>query len=114
MSDLNYRDSDIHKVPVEARRIARYFGSIIAKSCNITPDMENCTGIQCRRRPGRKPCGGIIHSTLSADSEKIHWYCPKCGDNGYISNWKGTRWDPNRGGTMNTEYENIKGKIESK
>jgi len=33
-------------------------------------------------------------SELHPDGNELSWYCPICGDNGTISNWKSTRWDP--------------------
>jgi hypothetical protein len=76
-----------------ARRIAEYLTSIVAMASRpelvIPPEYR----VQCRRRPGRKRCVGYIEVDLDADTEDIVWWCPVCGDNGYIRNWKGTVWD---------------------
>ena len=35
---------------------------------------------------------GIIEHRLWPD-DRIRWQCPRCGDNGIISNWQSTAWD---------------------
>jgi hypothetical protein len=49
--------------------------------------------LKCRRRPGRKPCPGEIETDFEPDTDTIVWWCPVCGENGYITNWQGTLWD---------------------
>lgn len=76
-----------------ARRLAEYFTSIVAMVSRpelvIPPEFR----VRCRRRPGRKPCPGDIEADLDPETEDIVWWCPVCGDKGYIRNWKGTLWD---------------------
>ncbi len=76
-----------------ARQLAEYITSIIkmASRPEIIPPPEY--QVRCRRRPGRRPCTGVIEVDLDPDTEDIIWWCPICHDNGYISNWKGTMWD---------------------
>ena len=38
----------------------------------------------------------MIESELHPNGNQLRWWCPICGDNGLISNWEGTRWDPAR------------------
>jgi hypothetical protein len=38
----------------------------------------------------------MIKTALRLANEEIHWYCPKCQNEGVISHWQGTRWDNNR------------------
>ena len=33
-------------------------------------------------------------SELQPSGHELRWRCPVCDDNGVISNWVGTRWDP--------------------
>lgn len=76
-----------------ARRFAEYLTSIVAMVSRpeliIPPEYR----VRCRRRPGRKPCGEDIEVDLDPETEDVVWWCPRCGDNGYIQNWKGTVWD---------------------
>ena len=81
------------RVPSPARRLMEYQTRIVAAATADADDEEQATRrIQCRRRPGRRPCPGIIEYRLWAD-ERIRWQCPSCGDNGIISNWQSTPWD---------------------
>jgi hypothetical protein len=73
------------------RARAEYFASIVV---DATATIEGVPGVQCRRRPRRQRCTGIVMSYLSAEKDQsIHWYCPVCGDNGVISGWQNSRWD---------------------
>lgn len=129
MSHFDYKDEEAHELPKEAKKLAEYFGSIIEATVDRVSPFRKSTGLQCRRRPGRIPCSGVIHSELHPDETELRWWCPVCGDNGRISNWSGTRWDPlNRqnyllqsgrlfetqtinDGTVDDEYKNIQGII---
>ncbi|KKK57892.1 hypothetical protein LCGC14_3049910 [marine sediment metagenome] len=94
MSDFDYPDEEAYRLPKEAIRLAEYFGSIIEGTVARVPAKNNYSGIKCRRRPGRIPCTGIICSELHPNGTELQWWCPVSDDNGRISNWGGTRWDP--------------------
>ena len=51
------------------------------------------TTLRCRRRPGRRPCGGLLTIFFDVDTFDVLWFCPNCDDNGRISGWEGTFWD---------------------
>lgn len=51
---------------------------------------------KCWRRPKRKPCRGILKIQLEKD-DRIHWLCPKCGDEGLVDGWQGLTWDMSDG-----------------
>ena len=93
MSDFDYRDEEVHKFPAKALNLWTYFGSIIEGTVNKLSSRPS-TGIPCRRRPGKKPCAGVIESELIPPGNELRWWCPVCADNGQISNWEGTRWAP--------------------
>jgi hypothetical protein len=76
-------------IAAPARRLGEYFGAIVAAA---TSDSDVAPQIPCRRRPGRRPCPGVIAHRILTDTS-IHWACPHCSDNGFISNWQGTAWD---------------------
>jgi len=48
---------------------------------------------KCWRRPGRKPCEGILDIHLDETTNQIYWYCHVCGDEGVMSGWEGLIWD---------------------
>jgi hypothetical protein len=96
MSHYDYRDDEVWKIPKEAKRLATYFGSILRETLQRVPMMPPSTGLQCRRRPQHVRCHGYIHSELLSGGAEVRWWCPECGDNGYIYDWEGTRWDPKK------------------
>jgi len=68
-----------------------YFTNIVV---DATTNMDDEPSVRCRRRPRRRRCSGIIMSYPAADDlDRIHWYCPVCNDNGFISGWQNTIWD---------------------
>ena len=76
-----------------ARKIAEHITAIVAMATRpeIIPPPEY--QVHCRRRPGRKPCPGIIEADIDPDDDRILWWCPVCDDCGYISDWQGSMWD---------------------
>ena len=88
MPHFDYPEEDAYTLPKQALKLWAYFGSIVGGTVG-RPPFRRTAGIHCRRRPKRVPCSGVIESEL-------RWWCPACGENGLISNWEGTRWDPAR------------------
>jgi hypothetical protein len=81
----------IADMPRPARLLAEYFVSIVV---DATSNLEEEPSVRCRRRPGRRPCGGIVMSYPDADElSRIYWYCPVCDDKGLIGGWQNTLWD---------------------
>jgi hypothetical protein len=81
----------IADMPRPARRLAEYFTSIIV---DATTNLDDPPIVRCRRRPGNRPCSGIVMSYPSPDeSDAILWHCPVCHDNGIIRGWQNTLWD---------------------
>lgn len=76
-----------------ARRMAEYFSAIVAMITEMDENLFEQSQVRCRRRPGRKPCPGIIEGYVHPEPDDILWWCPECGDKGSISNWQGTLWD---------------------
>ena len=93
MSHWDYPDDEAHRFPARTLKFWGYFGSIVEATVG-KPTFRLSTGIRCRRRPGRIPCRGVIESELNPEGNELRWWCSVCGDNGRISNWAGTRWDP--------------------
>jgi hypothetical protein len=89
-----------------AIRMAHYFGSIIAAASSHPTGAWIDTAVQCRRRPGRKPCPGHIRVKRIDIPNQIEWCCSSCIDNGTISNWKGCEWD-HSGALAQTDTKDI-------
>lgn len=81
-------------LPDPAFRLANYFGRIVNAVSSRQDNSNLYTGIKCRRRPSRKPCPGEILAIIDERNDfAINWHCTHCGDNGFISEWKGTIFD---------------------
>ena len=77
-----------------ARKLAEYVGEIILCVTAGPANEDGFIPLPCRRRPGRKPCTGIIVADYDkTDPQTIIWQCPACGDQGLISGWQETQWD---------------------
>lgn len=79
------------KAPVRAKRLAEHLRRIAAgaASLGVRQDFGILGSVPCRRRPKRKPCGGLMLARLRPDG-RIEWRCDLCSDNGLISNWQGS------------------------
>jgi hypothetical protein len=106
--DITHYGSDrasILSIPVPARRLAEYFGSIIGAATLAAPGVEVHSALRCRRQPGRKPCPGHIVIERFEVPPEIEWLCSSCGDRGVIRNWRGTGWDLAEKGGSTTNGE---------
>jgi hypothetical protein len=70
-------------------RLATYWTEIVAQASNY----DAPTTLRCRRRPGRRPCGGLLTIFFDVDTFDVLWFCPVCNDEGRISGWQGSFWD---------------------
>ena len=75
------------------RRVAEHMCAIVAMASWPELVIPASFHVRCRRRPGRKPCTGMIEFDWDPENDDIEWWCPVCQDNGRISNWRGTLWD---------------------
>ena len=57
-----------------------------------SPELPASEAPKCGRRPGRKPCQGILQIGFTRD-ERIHWLCPECHDEGILDGWQDSIWD---------------------
>ncbi len=50
------------------------------------------TTLPCLKRPGRKPCLGLVW-VIKTEDDAIHAFCPSCrSDEAMIQNWQQTLW----------------------
>lgn len=75
-----------------ARRLAEHLTQLVA-AASADPGAGPVTTVRCRNKPNRRQCAGEITAAIDAGSGNVAWLCPICGDDGVISNWRGTAWD---------------------
>ncbi len=88
-------DGDPYSLPAPVRRLATHVGGIVTAVLEQRRADPVDTRADCRRRPGRHPCGGSIRAQLVEDT--VEWACPRCGDHGFVTGWSGTIWDAGNG-----------------
>lgn len=72
----------------------------------ITYATSECAGLptpsvpKCWRRPGRKPCDGILDIFFHPETDDIYWHGETCRDSGLVSGWQGLIWDMSDTQTM--------------
>jgi hypothetical protein len=83
-------------MPDDAPRPAIRLGlqlSAIVRAASVRPTGSGArSAIGCTRRPGRRPCEGLIMVFRRTNGE-IVWSCDACGDEGLISGWEGSPAD---------------------
>jgi hypothetical protein len=76
--------------PRQRRRILRlarfieYGGPLPRLHCRETL-------VECQRRPGGRPCLGLMW-VLKTEDDEINAFCRGCGDEAMIHNWQRTEW----------------------
>ena len=77
-------------MPKEARELANFLALVIDASTDYESENGFETGIRCFN----EGCDGTIQSKFLFDqNNEIHWLCPKCGNEGIISEWENCKWD---------------------
>ncbi|MBU2495572.1 MAG: hypothetical protein KJ935_03610 [Candidatus Omnitrophica bacterium] len=76
-------------MPNPARKMAIFLTRIISSATEAFLKDRVLVSMQCNR----KGCHEEILVWLDDLNKDIEWFCPECGDNGFISNWRGTKWD---------------------
>ena len=72
----------------QALRIARF----IEYGAELAPGEVRLTLVECRRRPGRRPCLGLM-MVLKNPDDTLEAGCPECGEpEVLIRNWQDTFW----------------------
>lgn len=86
-------------LPKEFLRLAHYLGTIVeAGSAGIDwdpPGVPTPTAVRCRKRPRRKPCTGVVVTTITDVPDELSWHCDHClAEEGVIRNWRTSPWNP--------------------
>jgi hypothetical protein len=76
-----------------ARRFAAYLGAVVGVATANPPGPVIESPLPCHRRPSRQPCPGKLLVRRSEAPRQINWACPRCGEEGVISNFEQTIWD---------------------
>jgi hypothetical protein len=90
LGDALDRRGCIVALTASEQRLADFLTSVVAAATNNLDGSRST--LRCRRRPGHKPCTGMVEAGFSSYDE-IYWICPHCSDSGMIADWKGTFWD---------------------
>lgn len=102
VTDTTHLPDEYGNIPSEsglAFRFAKFLASIISLVTHPEP-VPVSFDVPCRRRPNRKPCNGFIEGSTDPDTNAIVWWCPECGDHGFINNWQDTIWDMSGAGDL--------------
>ncbi len=79
-------------MPKEFYAMLDYHSAVVKAGSSHPRNAQFNSAVPCRRRPGRKPCATYLAINHRSD-DVIHWQCPSCGEQGFISNWQGTIYD---------------------
>ncbi len=67
--------------------------AVIGCGSQLSTGESLATGIACRRRPGKRACGGWLDVVREVGSGFLLWGCERCGDSGRVTTWEGSEWD---------------------
>ena len=80
--------------PAPARRLAEQLSNLVRAASAGDAGSTWETVLPCRRRPGNRPCPGLMLVERNPDpSVPIHWKCSSCDDQGLISHWSDSPFD---------------------
>lgn len=88
----HFMDEDA-AVPARVRRLAAHYGDLVRFASQVEPGKVRKTPIPCRRRPGRRVCGGLLVVEWQKAEKLVEWHCPKCRAGGVITGWQATQAD---------------------
>lgn len=82
--------------PAAARRLAEHLGKIVRAATAGDAGAGWTTVLPCPRRPGHRACAGRMVVQRPDLVAPIQWRCSSCDDQGVISNWENSPFDPRR------------------
>ena len=87
--DETKTEAGVPQLRLKVKKLAE----IITYATSMEAGIPTDSTPKCWRRPGRKPCKGVLDIQLDSTTNQIHWYCGNCHDEGLISGWQGLIWD---------------------
>ncbi len=96
ITDLQHfltKDGRIAPTKGPAKKLAEFLTLVVALATAPSSSESPASLVACMGEPGKKRCGGSIRARVGSDTYAVHWRCPVCGNQGVISNWRGTLWD---------------------
>jgi len=75
------------------RKKVTQLSEIITYATSHKRGVPSCNPPNCGNNSSGKPCDGILKITLRPEPDLIHWKCPVCGDEAFLTGWSGLRWD---------------------
>lgn len=105
ITQLNHFLDELGEVPIQmptqGRRLAMFFGGVVAWVTKSTPGITDLTNMPCIEKNNDKPCLSQVMGTYDTETGEIFWECPSCEANGIITNWELTYFD--RRGSRNRD-----------
>lgn len=93
VTDMTHFLTPDGRIAIRSGTLAKFLGAIVEATTARGSGSPSGSSLRCRRRPGHRPCGGVIESGIDGPTNEILWRCIVCGDRGSISNWQHTPWD---------------------
>ena len=91
------------------RKKVKKFSEIITYATSQKHGVSSNFPSNCHKKSKGKACDGVLKITLRPEPDLIHWKCPVCGDEAFLTGWAGLRWDQ----TAKTRYtQKSKGKYD--
>lgn len=75
-------------IPNEGTQLASFHALVVDETTKLLPARLTTIDLRCFE----KGCEGMVRVEL-LPSNKIHWICSRCENEGMISHWQGTKWD---------------------
>jgi hypothetical protein len=86
------KDGSIPEEHPEIRRNLLRVARVIELGAEVPRGHFRDTLIECRRRPGRKACTGLL-DVAKLEYDTLLAYCPQCGqEEMWVHAWQGTEW----------------------
>jgi len=90
---LPHFERPAHAVPPHIAKRFAFYGDLARFATFGESGRARRTPIRCHKRPGRKPCPGLLVVRRRDVPAAVEWECPECSAGGHISGWEETDAD---------------------